>query len=424
VAEENDWHLHSPYEIPGAPYCITPGCGAPDGGKARTGFRSMHMGRHLDPTTTLQDTVRLRQVSAFVLDSQGDPSTPGVVFGTASTLEFWQIVSFPDDENFGAGLWLESTFGGGQVQLSLLGSDGRFEKWQALTPGFNGYDSQIDELVSLCGFDPGDDQLPPGDETMCNANPLWADMGDIFGADATCVTDTDQNDTLHRDCGARTCTPGPGCTENGAIGTGVWTRSAFDLSPYAGRVARLRWIAMVEGGWSFGTQRSALEPDPGGVAYQYFDGDDGWWIDDIALTDLRREPCDAADLDGDGLSICQDDCNDASSTSWQPPGLVMLSVAYDGTAGATTFTWDPPVPPGGTQVLYDLLESSLPGDFGSASCLQSDVASTDFEDASTLPASGVRFYLVRAQNDCPGTSTGSIGSSSDGMPRTGRDCVP
>jgi len=45
---------------------------------------------------------------------------------------------------------------------------------------------------------------------------------------------------------------------------------------------------MVEGGWSFGTQRSALEPDPGGVAYQYYDGDDGWYIDDIKLTDLRQ----------------------------------------------------------------------------------------------------------------------------------------
>ena len=81
VAEENDWHLHSPFEGPGAGYdpTLTPGIGAPDGGKAHSGVRSMHFGRHLDATTTLQDTTRLRQVAAFVLD-------PPVNIGPASTM--------------------------------------------------------------------------------------------------------------------------------------------------------------------------------------------------------------------------------------------------------------------------------------------------------------------------------------------------
>ena len=52
---ENDWHLHSPTEGPGAGYDPPnrPGIGAPDGGKAHKGARSMHWGRHTDPTTTL-----------------------------------------------------------------------------------------------------------------------------------------------------------------------------------------------------------------------------------------------------------------------------------------------------------------------------------------------------------------------------------
>jgi hypothetical protein len=228
----------------------------------------------------------------------------------------------PDDENFGSGFVPPgTTFGGGQVQVSLLGSNGKFERWQVLTPSFNGYDSTIQETISLCGFDPGDDQIPPGNETMCNNSPMWTDMGDIFGTDATCVTDTDNNDAAHKDCGAKSCTAGPGCTENGATGVGVWTRSAFSLSPFAGRVARLRWIGMVEGGWSFGTQRSALEPDPGGVAYQYYDGDDGWYIDDIKLTDLRQFASSIGPDNVTGLSQCT--TGQASSNC----GVIAMNIA-------------------------------------------------------------------------------------------------
>ncbi|MGH9867143.1 MAG: thrombospondin type 3 repeat-containing protein [Candidatus Polarisedimenticolia bacterium] len=293
VAEENDWHLHSVFEYPGASYDIAglgPGVGAPDGGKAHLGLRSMHMGRHLSATSTVVDTLRLRQVSAFVLDSQGDPNIPGVVLGPATSLEFWHIISVPDDENFGSGFVPPGTsFGGGQVQVSLLGSDGKFERWQRLTPNFNGYDSTIQEIISLCGFDPGDDQIPPNNETMCDSSPLYVDKGDVFGTDASCTNDTDDNDSVHKDCGDITCIGGPGCTAPSSTASGgVWTRTAFDMSPFAGRVARLRWIGMVEGGWTFGSTRSALEPDVGEMAYQYFDGDDGWFIDDIKLTDLRQ----------------------------------------------------------------------------------------------------------------------------------------
>jgi hypothetical protein len=328
VAEENDWHLHSAFENPGPTYDVPlnrPGIGAPDGGKAHGGFRSMHMGRHLDPSTTLLDVTRFRQISAFVLDSQGDPSIPGVVIGPATTLEFWQIISMPDDENFGSGFIAPgTTFGGGQVQVSLLGSDGKFERWQVVTPTFGAYDSTIQETVSLCGFDPGDDQIPPGNETMCNASPQWADMGDVFGTDATCATDTDGNDPVHKDCGAKTCTPGPGCTEPSSVSTpsgGVWTRSAFNLSPFAGRVARLRWIGDMSGGWSFGTYRSAMEPDAGQIAYQYYDADDGWFIDDIKLTDLRQFASIIGPDNVTGLSTCKTGIDTANC------GVVTASIA-------------------------------------------------------------------------------------------------
>jgi hypothetical protein len=289
VPEENDWHLHSPTEGPGAGYDPPnrPGIGAPDGGKAHKGTRSMHWGRHTDPTTTLGDANRFRQISAFVLDTQGNPAIPGIVIGPASTGEFWHIISVPDDENAGNGFVPPGRgFGGGQVQISLLGSNGKFEKWQIVTPSTNGYESLIQGTISICEWDPGDDQLPPNNQTMCDNNPMWMDIGDVIGTDASCTVDTDGNDVDHLDCGD-TAAQGPGFTEAGTVGPGVWAKSIFGLSAFAGRVARLRWAGMEGGGWSFGISRSFLEPAPGNPIYQYYDGDDGWWIDDIRLTDLR-----------------------------------------------------------------------------------------------------------------------------------------
>ncbi|MGH9869846.1 MAG: putative metal-binding motif-containing protein, partial [Candidatus Polarisedimenticolia bacterium] len=332
VATENDWHLHSPFEGPGAGYTPPgqPVAGAPDGGKAHSGVRSMHMGRHLSPTSTIVDTLRLRQVSAFVLDSQGDPNVPGIVPGPATTMEFWHLISFPDDENFGNGFVPPGTsFGGGQVQISLLAADGRFDRWQRLSPVLNGYDSTIQEDISLCGFDPVDDSIAPANETMCDSSPMWTDLGDTFGTDATCQMDTDANDPAHKDCGAISgCSPGPGCTEPSSTASGgVWARSSFILSAYAGRVARLRWIGMVEGGWSFRETRSNVEPDIGESAYQYYDGDDGWYMDDIRITDLRAAPdpippCAATDDDGDGFDECARDCDDSRSAVY--PGAAQV----------------------------------------------------------------------------------------------------
>jgi hypothetical protein len=283
VAEENDWHLHSPTEGPGLGYDPPnrAGIGAPDSGKAHLGSRSMHWGRHTDPASTLGDTTRFRQISAFVLD-------PPVAIGASTMLEFWHMIQIDDDDSFGA-IDPGTSFGGSQVQVSLQGLDGRYEKWQRVSPLQNGYNSTIQEAVSICEFDPGDDQIAPANETMCDASPMWSDIGDIIGTDATCLVDTDGNDADQKDCGEITCTPGPGCTENGSIGTGVWARSTFDLSPFNGRSARIRWIGSNGGGWSFGTSRSFLEPSSG-PAYQEFEEDDGWWIDDIKLSDIRTGP--------------------------------------------------------------------------------------------------------------------------------------
>jgi hypothetical protein len=327
VPGENDWHLHTaiPGENGGAGYDPPnrPGIQAPDGGKARSGNRSMHWGRHLNASNTLFDTIRLRQVAGFVFDP--------VNVGPATRLDFWHIINSLDDEVQGQPP-PGTTFAGGQMQYSLLNSsNNRYERWQTILPVFNPYNSLTQDAFAVCQFDPGDDLFPPNNDTMCQNSPQWSDMGNVVGTDATCLNDTDgSNPTDGRDCGeASSCVPGNanGCASNGDLGNGVWVRSAFDLSPFAGRVARMRWVAATTGGWGFGISKSPMEPEPGSPYYYYYEGDDGWWIDDIKFTDLRAEPSIIRPDSVTGLTTC-------AATSPNFCGVVNVDVAGSAALGS------------------------------------------------------------------------------------------
>jgi len=358
VPDENDWHLHSPFEGCGDGYDARAGFAsscAPDGGKAHSGFRSMHLGRHTDPGSTLGDTYRFRQTSAFVADP--------VNLGTSSKLDFWQILSFCDDKclNVGSG----ATTGGGQVQISLRdAASGAWGGWRRLAAAENGYQSLESPQAPFCTFDPGDDQEPPVDETFCERMD-WSDEGDPYGSDLTCVTDTDGTDPIDRDCGSTTNrTVDPACSwiadpacgsflEHGDLGAGVWARSSFDLASFAGQEARLRWVVQTGGGWGFGQDRSFLEPEPGGSPLQMNDMDDGWYIDDIKLTDLRVAAS-AIDPDpSDGLSVCPsrgdpDNCGEIT--------LRVAGSAVDARTGGTVLR--APSGAAGTEVTLDARRST------------------------------------------------------------------
>jgi hypothetical protein len=294
---ENDWHIHSAFD--GCDTDDSYDSGDPDfdatcapGERAHSGFRSLHLGRHLNAADTLFDTYRFRQTSAFVLDP--------VQLGNSSTLEFWHIIQVCDDLCIG-GLGPGETTAGGQVQISLQDVVlGTFQRWQRLTADENGYDATAQEQIVICEFDPGDDLHPPDNESMClGDSPQWSNIGDLMGSDVSCTTDMDGNDPENLDCGRTTNrTVDPSCSwvadpncgsflENGSVGTGVWARSTLDLSTFAGRKARLRWIFQGGGGWSFGQSRSWLEPQSGAPVFVY-DQDDGWYIDDIRLTDILQ----------------------------------------------------------------------------------------------------------------------------------------
>ena len=121
--------------------------------------------------------------------------------------------------------------------------------------------------------------------------------------------------------------------------------------------------------------------------------------------------------DSDGDTHLDDvDCRPDDATLWSVPGEVVMSWS-----GATTLGWTPPADAGGTaSPLYDLLVSSSSSDFspGVASCLLTNSSSTTTTDAVAPLTGHIRYYLVRAENACGGT----LGSTSAGVPRTGRSC--
>jgi hypothetical protein len=127
------------------------------------------------------------------------------------------------------------------------------------------------------------------------------------------------------------------------------------------------------------------------------------------------------DDDGDGMSECAGDCNDADGGAWQTPAEVSgLEVGGDDLA---LLTWGPP--PGGGAVRYDTLRSANPRDFlGDAACVESDDPSDTLATDAEAPAVGViHYYLIRAENTCPGNlGTGPLGFSSGGVLKEGRAC--
>lgn len=484
VPTENDWHLHSPFEgcdtddsyDLGDPEFASSCAPAP---KAHSGFRSLHLGRHLNATDTTFDTYRFRQTSAFVLDP--------VHLGPSSTLEFWQIIQTCDD--LCISLPARETTGGGQVQISLRDPNlGIYQPWERLTPTDNGYDATAQDADIICEFDPGDDLLPPSNETMCNgSSPLWSNIGDMYGTDRTCSTDTDRNDPTWLDCGRTdrqdidpNCSwvADPDCPswlENGSVGAGVWARSRFDLSAFSGRTARLRWAFQSGGGWGFGESRSFLEPEPGFSPYVEYDKDDGWYIDDIRITDVLEpegacvdgdgdgfgspgasicpggpapdcacmdpatypgapQVCDGvnndcsdpmwpaltgtneADNDGDGVSECSGDCDDTDAQVIAIPSDVQQMRIGEGNS-TSELQWADQASTAGTGTVYDVYFGRLSdlrtsgGSFSAGECVADNVPLADFSFTGPDPDPGDGYYFIVRGQNACPGGTGTYGNA-------------
>jgi hypothetical protein len=122
-----------------------------------------------------------------------------------------------------------------------------------------------------------------------------------------------------------------------------------------------------------------------------------------------------ADADGDGVEDGHD-CAPLDPLLWALPGEA-TDLRFASAVDPAALQWSAPAAPGAASLRYDLLRSPQTSDFTTATCLATDLGVTAAADTA-IPATGVFFYLVRAENGCGG----ALGSGSDGAPRVGAAC--
>lgn len=131
---------------------------------------------------------------------------------------------------------------------------------------------------------------------------------------------------------------------------------------------------------------------------------------------------DGTDLDGDSVGQCVD-CQEGNAAVWRTPGEVVGGAAAKSGA-ILTLTWSPPADPGATAPTYDVLRSSDPKSFTGASaiCLADpNPSDTTVSDTQNPLPNKLFAYLIRAKNGCA-AGVGSLGTNSQGVPRSGRSC--
>ena len=133
----------------------------------------------------------------------------------------------------------------------------------------------------------------------------------------------------------------------------------------------------------------------------------------------------AADYDTDGDGICESglggrDCNDDDPEVWSAPGEA-TNLLFDG--DGRTLRWTDPGDLGGTgsALVYDTLRSDQANTFDPADCVETNGSDTTSVDAIEPSPGTAFFYLVRAENPCPG-GEGSPGTDSNGNERSAALC--
>lgn len=139
-----------------------------------------------------------------------------------------------------------------------------------------------------------------------------------------------------------------------------------------------------------------------------------WELDILDSTEILLE----ADLDGDGVFESHD-CDDNDPHAWNSPGEARDAHFL---SDKVTLVWSTPFDEGGedAHTLYDTLRTTVPYGWSGATCI--DAHSPDHQSLDNLkpPPSTAFFYLVRADNACPGT--GTLGTGSGGTPRIAPPC--
>lgn len=286
-APVNDWHLHDTSAV--------------DGGRAFAGLRSLHYGIHSTPgldTYGLSqlDAVRTRNpvhLAARICrdDPAADPRScneaadcavvgGGPCVAATPELSFRHQVSLEDDRSSAS---FERTTDRAVVQVrTTLGT-----VWQKAYPYENGYDRMSQDTFSNCTFDPiddgndEDDYFQPGDpmrrlgpSSTCAPEFAFAYLGDTDAPYAAA------NVGRARDGGGLP----------GSLGIGTWVTSRFDLSAFRGRSVTVRWLVTSVKLEDFPSHEAVFHYNPNPV-------DDGWYLDDVRMTQTLATFSPTASLD-------------------------------------------------------------------------------------------------------------------------------
>jgi hypothetical protein len=311
-----DWHIHCP---PGALQASCPNS-APhqtpvNDGLAYDGSNSLHWGYHLDLADKRKDTVRFRQLAAFMSNPINLTPLPG--FGDLE-LSFFHIAAMMDNNYYNLPPGQANDFGDVHIQTDLNPDPAvdDWSVWDKLAPYENVYD-HISYIWSTFGTSPTYCVLTPTDtgtappaprgvhETLCYPLGIWSHCGNLLDTTSTFQC------------------PGPGVAGSVAPSTGaLWVQSKFNLSNFLGQRVRIRWIAQA---WEFDCCSSSYEEITG---WENTPMDEGWYVDDIVVTGaLQSQASPLADSKTPAPGACPTKACDA--TQGDSGFNVSLAVAQD-----------------------------------------------------------------------------------------------
>ncbi len=290
-ADDFFWQIHTPAAI--------------DGGKAYTGTRSLYMGvfgaaadEHTIPMSVLE-AIKLRE-----------PVNLGVV-GAPPEMSLVSQIDLMDTRTVNAPPGDSPARGIAMIQLAD-GAGVGVGDWIKLQPYLNVYDQQGVDNYFNCMFDPVDDGNTEDDffdptdpdrrlgpSSTCKPAFAWTYQGETFNP-------FNENNLGNAE--------GPGL--QGSLGIGTWVETRFNLERFRGRRLRLRFLNTDLKAGSFETweQIFTFNPSP---------GDDGWWIDNIQITNVLTDPATITndDKDNSALPGCGNTCNTITpAVSADPPG--------------------------------------------------------------------------------------------------------